>query len=121
MGTDSTTPTADTTARSLVVAGRYVGVSSVATTATESAAAVVSESAAEMTTELIIGSITHRSDWDEFDGHAAFLRNECEKLLHEFFGERCSVFELNCECCKRWSAYDALVENPFEKPSPQQK
>jgi len=34
-------------------------------------------------------------------------------LLDTFFGERCSEFEPECECCKRWAAFDVLVQNPF--------
>lgn len=38
-----------------------------------------------------------------------------EFMLIQVFGERCNeVFE-GCECCKRWAAFDILMENPFDE------
>ena len=58
-----------------------------------------------------------RTDEEEFDIAVEPVVFFATPFLDTFFGERCSEFELECECCKRWAAFDVLVENPFvEEP-----
>ena len=49
-----------------------------------------------------------------FDMHAGYIRTIANKMLTEFFGERCKDFEPDCLCCQRWQYLDKLTENPFD-------
>lgn len=55
------------------------------------------------------------NDAVEFANAADHVRAYSGPFLVEFFGERCRDFEPECECCKRWAAFDVLIENPFDE------
>lgn len=49
------------------------------------------------------------SDDLKFLSDASDVRVLVGKFLKEWFGERCSEFDENCECCKRWKMLDAIT------------
>jgi hypothetical protein len=39
------------------------------------------------------------------------------QFVTELYGPRCTEFDPDCECCRRWKLLDDLVENPFIEQS----
>jgi hypothetical protein len=59
---------------------------------------------------------------DPFAIVVSHVRIVAETFLEDFFGERCSEQEENCECCRRWKWLDLLTANPDEDtPSEKEK
>lgn len=43
------------------------------------------------------------------------VRTVATAFIEEQFGERCTEYEPECECCKRWKALDIILENPWNE------
>lgn len=54
------------------------------------------------------------TDKEKFDKWVADVKKVVEPFLEEFYGEKCSTFELLCDCCKKWAYLEGLVKNPFD-------
>ena len=64
---------------------------------------------------MLFNATKYPDDWLRYELGMNNVRDEIEKLILTTYGERCPDFQEDCICCKKWAAFDTLVENPFEE------
>jgi hypothetical protein len=59
--------------------------------------------------------MSEQNDRARFNIYADDVRITSERLIIEFFGERCNDYQQDCSICQHWKALDDLIENPFDE------
>lgn len=51
----------------------------------------------------------------ELDREMAPLKSLLSAFIKEHYGPRCAVYQMGCECCERWRAFDTIFHNYYKE------